>query len=58
MSDNNTYYQRNKERLLERARNHYHQQGGKEKAKKYGNNKVFGNKREVNIENYLMMKRI
>ena len=52
MSDNNTY-QKKKERLLERARNPYHQQGGtartgrklllstgyKKKAKKYENTK-------------------
>ena len=62
MSDNNTY-QKKKERLLERARNPYHQQGGTARTgrkllpstgyKKRLKNmkilrKVFGNKREVN----------
>ena len=35
----NTYYQKNKEKLKEIARNRNHQQGGKEKAKEYYVNK-------------------
>ena len=39
MNNSNTYYQRNKERLLEQVRNRCHQEGGKQKAKgHYENN--------------------
>ena len=33
MNNSNTYYEKNKERLQEKARSRYHQQGGKEKSK-------------------------
>ena len=33
MNNNNTYYQSNKKGLQEQARNCYHQEGGKRKAK-------------------------
>ena len=33
MSSKNTYYKRKKERLQQKARNHYHQVCGKEKTK-------------------------
>lgn len=33
MNNNNTYCERNKERLLEKARNHYNQERGKKKQK-------------------------
>ena len=55
----NTYYQKNKEKLKEIARNCNHQQGGKEKAKEYYVNKKkqdCKNKHEINIQNYLVKK--
>ena len=33
MNNNNTYYERHKEILQEKARNRYHQESGKEKEK-------------------------
>ena len=33
INNNYTYHQRNKERLLEKAKNRYHQEGSNEKAK-------------------------
>ena len=50
MNNSSIYYQRNKERLLEKAQNLYYHGGGVKK--------VFQNKPEVNIDNYLMKKRI
>ena len=38
MNNSNTYYQRNKERLLEQARNRYHQETVKQKPKGYHEN--------------------
>ena len=35
MNNNNTYRERNKEKLQEQAWNHYHQEGGKEKAQEF-----------------------
>ena len=35
MNNNNAYYERNKERVHEKARNRYHPKGDKEKSKKY-----------------------
>ena len=53
MSDNDTNYQRNTERLQEQAWNCYHQQVGQEKAKEY-----YENNEERWSENYPMKKRI
>ena len=38
MSNNNTYYARNKEWLQEKATNCYHQEDSKEKARRYNEN--------------------
>ena len=53
MNNNNTYYQRNREGLLEQAKNRYHHKGGKEQAKEY-HEKIkndFKNRSEINKEN-------
>ena len=34
MNNNNTYYQKSRERFLEQAKNRYHYEGGKEQVKK------------------------
>ena len=60
MNNDNTYYERNKERLQEQLRNCYHQKVGKEKQKTFmkltKNN--YKSKHKIKIENYLMMKKI
>ena len=54
--NNNTYYQSEKERLLEKARMRYHQQGGMEKANQYyQNNKGKGIKTEYGRNQYRNM---
>ena len=58
-SAGNTYYDRNNERLKKYPRNHYHQEDGNKKGKKYyENNKGQKNKLETNIDNYLIKKKI
>ena len=60
MNNDNTYYERNKERLQEQLQNCYHQKVGKEKQKTFmkltKNN--YKSKHKIKIENYLMMKKI
>ena len=58
MNTNNTYHQRNKERLLEPTINRYDHENGKGKAKKYYESNKERFKLDINIENYLMKKRI
>ena len=60
MNNNNTYYQSNKKGLQEQARNCYHQEGGKRKAKYIMKitKRDCKRKHEKNMENYLMKKKI
>ena len=60
MNNNNTYYERNKERLHEKSRNHYNQERGKKKQKSIMKitKRGWKNMPEINTENCLMRKRI
>ena len=59
MSGNSASYKRNKERLQEKARDCYHQVGGKEKTKYVLiiTEKFYKSMHKINIENYLVKKR-
>ena len=60
MNNNNTYHQRNKERLLEHTINRYDHEDYKEQTKEYyeNNKKRLQEQARINVENYLMKKRI
>ena len=60
MNNNNIYHQRNKERLLERTINRYDHEDDKEQTKEYyeNNKKRLQEQTRINVENYLMKKRI
>ena len=60
MNNNNTYHQRNKERFLERTINRYDHEDYKEQTKEYyeNNKKRLQEQARINVENYLMKKRI
>ena len=61
MNNSNTYYQRNKKRLLEQAWNRYHQESSKQKVKGYYENnlkKSCESKPEIDTENYPIKKKI
>lgn len=48
LNNSNTYYEGNKERLQEKARNYYHQADGEEKAKEYyENNRGYKNSKLI-----------
>lgn len=60
MNNSNTFYKKNKQRFQEQGQTHFHQRGGEEEQKNIIKitKKGCRNNRNINIENYLMERKI